>query len=272
MNLPLELQNEIKIISGGEYLCTPLWNNDISTSGNFFKLYMPIEGKAYLYNNASEFTLKPHHIYIIPPFFSIGSRCPDKMLIHWLHVKIEDRLFNHVFSKSKNILILKSENVTFGNSISQACELLGQNPDNPEFDQLRNKAKISMELHSAILTVLSKIMPENNIALDGKIEHIFNALESNLNKVLNLNEIAKSLSWSTPHLRKYFRERVGQTPGVYHENLRISKAQNLIKNSPQRISEISRECGWDDPLYFSKVFKNKVGVSPREYRNKGFEL
>jgi len=47
---------------------------------------------------------------------------------------------------------------------------------------------------------------------------------------------------------------------------KIENAQYLLLNNSLRISEVAYEIGFNDPKYFSKCFKNRVGVSPREYR------
>jgi YesN/AraC family two-component response regulator len=48
--------------------------------------------------------------------------------------------------------------------------------------------------------------------------------------------------------------------------LRIEKAQNMISTNILSLSEISASIGFNDPLYFSKVFKKYVGLSPKQYR------
>ncbi|HAX73059.1 MAG TPA: DNA-binding response regulator, partial [Firmicutes bacterium] len=49
--------------------------------------------------------------------------------------------------------------------------------------------------------------------------------------------------------------------------LKIQYAQKLIKETSLTIAEIAQEIGIDDPYYFSKLFKNKTGLTPTQYKN-----
>lgn len=68
-----------------------------------------------------------------------------------------------------------------------------------------------------------------------------------------------------------FRRVMGRTPAAYVTLLRMMKARELLLDLDMPIAEVARECGYDDPLYFSRVFRREVGVSPSEYRRRGAE-
>ena len=54
----------------------------------------------------------------------------------------------------------------------------------------------------------------------------------------------------------------------YIVQLRISVAKNYLESSNKNITEISDAVGYDNPLYFSRLFSKYTGMSPKEYRNK----
>ncbi len=56
------------------------------------------------------------------------------------------------------------------------------------------------------------------------------------------------------------------TPMQYVLSLRISNAQSLLENAEYNVSEIASMVGYDNPLYFSRLFKKQVGAAPTEYR------
>lgn len=68
-----------------------------------------------------------------------------------------------------------------------------------------------------------------------------------------------------------FKRVMGRTPAAYITLLRMMKARELLLDLDMPISEVARECGYTDPLYFSRVFRHSVGVSPSEYRRCGVE-
>lgn len=65
---------------------------------------------------------------------------------------------------------------------------------------------------------------------------------------------------------QHFKAWAGISPAEYRTKMRIAAAKSLLRNSSFRISEISAEVGFDDPYYFSRIFRKNVGISPRAYR------
>ena len=83
--------------------------------------------------------------------------------------------------------------------------------------------------------------------------------------VFKLDEYLKSLPFSYDYLRKLFKKETGMTPHDFLVVTRVNEAKTVLSCSGRNdysINEISRKCGFKDQLYFSKVFKKLVGVSP----------
>ena len=69
------------------------------------------------------------------------------------------------------------------------------------------------------------------------------------------------------HLCRLFKSSLNMNPGAYLTGRRIDEAKRLLRESGMTVAEISKTCGYNDPCYFSTVFKKTVGVSPAAYRN-----
>ena len=57
-------------------------------------------------------------------------------------------------------------------------------------------------------------------------------------------------------------------PMQYILSIRIANAQNLLETTAYTVSEIAAIVGYDNPLYFSRLFKKQLGMSPTEYRKR----
>ncbi len=74
---------------------------------------------------------------------------------------------------------------------------------------------------------------------------------------------------SPAHLRRLFRQALGSTPTRHLHELRIGNARNLLRLSDLSIAEIALRSGFDDQFYFSRVFRQVMGVGPRDFRDAG---
>ena len=83
-----------------------------------------------------------------------------------------------------------------------------------------------------------------------------------------LDEYLRSQPFSYDYLRKLFQKELGMTPHRYLTTRRLQSAADLLLNAEingTAVSDIARQCGFREPLYFSKMFKKEFGVSPSFY-------
>lgn len=91
-------------------------------------------------------------------------------------------------------------------------------------------------------------------------------MQNYANPNYELDELLRSAPYCYDYLCRLFRQEMDVTPHKYLANLRLQSAADILRISTGRsITEIARMCGYNDPLYFSRMFKKKYGVSPREY-------
>jgi AraC-like DNA-binding protein/mannose-6-phosphate isomerase-like protein (cupin superfamily) len=84
---------------------------------------------------------------------------------------------------------------------------------------------------------------------------------------LSVNWIGRSLQGSPDYLSRLFRETMGKTLAAYITERRLIRARDLLASSSLNISQISQACGYDDPSYFTRVFRRETGLAPRHYRD-----
>jgi two-component system response regulator YesN len=83
---------------------------------------------------------------------------------------------------------------------------------------------------------------------------------------LSLNEVAARANLSASHFSAVFSQETGQTFKEYLTEIRIRKAKELLRMTTLRSAEIAYQVGYNDPHYFSSVFKKQTGLSPMEFR------
>lgn len=83
----------------------------------------------------------------------------------------------------------------------------------------------------------------------------------------DVNLYLNSLPFSAEYLKRLFKKEVGLTPHQFLTDKRLDSAANTLVNiyGKGNISEVARLSGFSDPLYFSRLFKKKYGVPPRDY-------
>lgn len=90
----------------------------------------------------------------------------------------------------------------------------------------------------------------------------------NYHKPISIEEYAASHHMSVSWFIRNFKEYTDDTPTQYILSLRISNAQALLESTTYNITEIAGIVGYDNPLYFSRLFKKQSGMSPSEFRNR----
>ncbi len=127
-----------------------------------------------------------------------------------------------------------------------------------------------LEIKAFIYSVLSEIYNQDeNLRNVTPTDKILEYIRANLSSPdLSLEEIEKTFFISESQLRRNIYKRTGLSPNEYITSQRINKAKTELSATDKLIKEISTECGFSSPYYFSKVFSSKVGMSPTEYKVK----
>lgn len=104
--------------------------------------------------------------------------------------------------------------------------------------------------------------------MDYRVRHALRLISEDLSRSLVLGEIARAVNLSLPHLRSLFRAETGMTPARYLKSLRMRKAKELLDETFLSVKQIMFQVGIDDKSHFARVFRQKYGLSPTEYRRR----
>ena len=105
-----------------------------------------------------------------------------------------------------------------------------------------------------------------NEYLDHEMDTAASYFNENYNRDINIEEYAISRGMSVSWFIRNFKKSTGTTPMQFITSIRITNAQMLLETTNYAVNEIARIVGYDNPLYFSRLFHKQKGCSPSEYR------
>ncbi|WP_239619055.1 response regulator transcription factor [Cohnella mopanensis] len=98
----------------------------------------------------------------------------------------------------------------------------------------------------------------------GQVQHY---LRENFTRDISLEEISRQFNFTPSYLSKIFIKHTGEAPSKYLISLRINEAKYLLANHPSlSVKEVAERVGYPDQFYFSRLFKQVAGCTPKEYQ------
>lgn len=134
-----------------------------------------------------------------------------------------------------------------------------------------NNGKKDLYLHTVKSIMVENFVYKKSIsslksAYPKDISSVIEHMSFNLDKSLNIPDMAKMINLSHVGLIWKFRKFVGSTPSQYLIAMRMREAKNLLIDSNLAIKEIAVRCGYDNPYYFSNAFNDFFGQRPTFFR------
>lgn len=91
-------------------------------------------------------------------------------------------------------------------------------------------------------------------------------MHDHVEEALDLKSLESVSGYSSQHLNRLFRKSLGLTAMKYFARLRVEHAAQLLRQGRLSISAISQQLGYESPFYFSRVFRQYFGISPRKWQ------
>lgn len=99
----------------------------------------------------------------------------------------------------------------------------------------------------------------------GYLRYALDFVAGNYSRNISVEDIAKSAGISRSGLYRAFMKHMGVSPVRYLANFRVEQACSLLRRSDLSVESVACSVGFEDALYFSRVFKAHMGASPRKY-------
>lgn len=240
-----------------------------------------VEGKGFHYINDEVLPVTSGDLFIIPvgtahvyrpvsaqsntPLVVYNCVFPDEQLMEWCYKIPHPFDWDHVFSRSTQSYY------RYHDSQHEARTIFDQL--HKEFIQHRPGYRTLLIARVIELLILlyrfengshAQDLPLTSYRLDPAFSHI----HANYHLPLSLEQMANIVYMSPSHFQRLFKKTTGQTFVEYLQNIRIEESCKLLRTTSFKIQDIIQRVGYNDTHYFLRLFKKKMGMSPRQFRKK----
>ena len=134
--------------------------------------------------------------------------------------------------------------------------------------RINNQQDLCAWISTALNEFIELVYSSQDARKVTQIRPTINYIEANYDKPITLADIAKASHLSISRLAHLFKEQMGITIIDYLTSVRIERAKQLLLATEQSCTEICFQVGYNNQSYFSRTFKDLVGMSPRQFRNR----
>jgi AraC-like DNA-binding protein len=217
------------------------------------------KGKLAMFEDEKNFFLDEGHALLLHPGKKHGGllKYPHDLSFFWLHFKVgKDYRGEDLLSIPQQVNVARKDRLT---------ELFRFYLDEQESGR---QNKLQAELTIAMM--LSELAAPQKEELKGAGEELANRAKNYITlhafDKISASIIAKKLKTNSDYLGRIFKRSTGETITQAIHRLRINKAKKLLMEQELNIAEISERCGFNDPVFFRRIFKNSTNLTPGKYR------
>lgn len=210
-----------------------------------------LKGEGYLATKTGNIAFKPGTIIIVPPKIAHGSVCEDG----FVNISIGGD-FGHLFMFD-NIVVQQDNDM-------RNCERLSKLIfDNRFADE---------EYLSALCNAYAHFLLKNAVyekKLNREISKIVAEITKNFfDPCFDVTDLLNKSGYAEDYIRAGFKKVTALTPIDFLAKTRVNHARKLfeIYGKSLSVAEVAEACGFEDPIYFSRRFKQFIGFSPTEYK------
>lgn len=141
--------------------------------------------------------------------------------------------------------------------------------------RIKRKQRETLEAYLALLEAkdeglaMSDIQPKKKVESDDPmLQRVMKFVEENIaNSDAGVGDMAMAAATSRSGLQRKLKQTMGVTPQDLLREARIKRACQLLRQSDKTVAEVAYACGFTDPKYFSRCFKQSTGQTPTDYKN-----
>lgn len=231
-----------------------------------FQLIYVAAGKGHFHFNGKEHIITAGHMVVFRPkepqkYEYYGT---DQTEVYWVHFtggNVKNILRSYGIKDDMRVIDCGS-GLDYQNHFRAMIQEIQMQKENYE-------EMTELHLRQILITLHRYINHSNKVDNSQIAEEIDKATQyftEHYSEEICIDDYAKDHNMSTSWFIRNFKQYIGMTPMQYILSIRIYNAETLLHSSLYNVSEVSNIVGYENPLYFSRIFKKAKGLSPSEYR------
>lgn len=153
------------------------------------------------------------------------------------------------------------------NKIIEVYNICLESEEGYEFEVRHVLSKIIYSLYKNFINKNLKLN-EKEIRDTKRLKTMINYINEHFSENLDLFKISKIANISESEALRCFKATINETPMQYVINFRLQRSAELLISNSKKIIDIAFDCGFSEPSYFSKKFREKYDVTPKQYRDR----
>jgi len=248
-------QLSLEILDHGYFIGNLQWNQ-FKVMSPFGRIYYMIDDDGWLETEQGRIDLLPGFMYLIPPYTQVNLRTNRRI----------EKFYFHFSLRYAGMEILEGINRCFQLPLPEP--LLQQILSAYQSAQLPDLLQLKGIAYNTLADFIRNALPDlsNRLVLADAYQEIYAYVDQHLSACLSASDVCEALGRSYETLRRRFREDNGITLKQYIQGRLIQQAALQLLLTNRTVTEIAGIMGFQDEFYFSRVFKQKMSYSPREYR------
>lgn len=189
----------------------------------------------------------------------------DKPETYWVHFTGSD--VGHLLNYYQ---MPRNENVFFTGTSADYQWLFRQMIQELQLQRINYEDLLNMSLRHILLIINRYLYEGSDIGTDmlDEIERATHYFNEHYNQSIVIEDYAKERGMTANWFIQSFRKVTKYTPMQYIVHLRMTNAMNLIDNTNYNMAQIAAAIGYDNSMYFSRIFKKHTGMTPTEYKRR----
>ena len=214
------------------------------------------QGNCEVLHKGKTFSLGTGNLVIYAPGEEQKYTFSEKTSSLWCH--FSGRILEELFQECS---LQSGVYYTSNNAIIEAFSSIIRTFNTPSQSMLSNAHLLEL------IYSISNATKPNITEYPEAILSVLSYINTNYNKAISVDHLARLSGYSKSRFSHLFSEVTGTTPIKYQNDLRLRTACEMLSSTRLSVTDIAINCGFSDPLYFSRVFKNKYNISPTDYRH-----